>query len=172
MSLAEQSASAQPGSSPELVIVFARSPRLGQVKSRLAATLGAPAALQAYRELLEHALAAAAPQARHVHHHVAQVVQVDIALQHRGLLGVGLKAVHLQVAPGELAVDGDDYAYLFRARRLAVGDAVQVFDGAFARSHASTSTATLSGGARPCAIVSTCESSTPRPNSTSSGARW
>ncbi|MBP8310943.1 MAG: TIGR04282 family arsenosugar biosynthesis glycosyltransferase [Burkholderiaceae bacterium] len=60
MSLAEQSASAQPGSSPELVIVFARSPRLGQVKSRLAATLGAPAALQAYRELLEHALAAAA----------------------------------------------------------------------------------------------------------------
>ena len=44
----------------ELVIVFARSPRLGQVKSRLAATLGAAAALQAYRELLEHALAAAA----------------------------------------------------------------------------------------------------------------
>ena len=44
----------------ELVIVFARSPRLGQVKSRLAATLGAAAALQAYRELLDHALAAAA----------------------------------------------------------------------------------------------------------------
>lgn len=35
-----------------------------------------------------------------------------------------------RLAPGELAVDGDDYTYLFRARRLAVGDAVQVFDGA------------------------------------------
>lgn len=33
------------------------------------------------------------------------------------------------VAPGALVVDGDDYTYLFRARRLAVGDAVVVFDG-------------------------------------------
>ena len=56
--------SAEPGGAidgrRELVILFARSPRLGQVKSRLAATLGAAAALQAYRELLEHALAAVA----------------------------------------------------------------------------------------------------------------
>lgn len=61
MSPAAQSGSHRAiGCSPELVIVFARSPRLGEVKSRLAATLGAPAALQAYRELLDHALAAAA----------------------------------------------------------------------------------------------------------------
>ncbi len=40
------------------VIVFARVPRLGQVKTRLAATLGEPAALAAYRELLSSTLAA------------------------------------------------------------------------------------------------------------------
>lgn len=34
------------------------------------------------------------------------------------------------VAPGPLAVEGDDYVYLFRARRLAVGDPVVIFDGA------------------------------------------
>ena len=61
MSPSSQVASGAPADcSPELLIVFARSPRLGQVKSRLAATLGAPAALQAYRELLEHARAGAA----------------------------------------------------------------------------------------------------------------
>lgn len=35
-----------------------------------------------------------------------------------------------RLSEGDVVVDGDDYAYLFRARRLAVGDAVQVFDGA------------------------------------------
>jgi 16S rRNA (uracil1498-N3)-methyltransferase len=35
-----------------------------------------------------------------------------------------------RLAAGELVVDGDDHAYLFRVRRLAVGDAVVVFDGA------------------------------------------
>ena len=35
-----------------------------------------------------------------------------------------------RLAPGPLVVHGDEYAYLFRARRLAVGDAVEVFDGA------------------------------------------
>jgi rSAM/selenodomain-associated transferase 1 len=39
------------------VIVFARVPRLGEVKSRLAATLGAEAALEAHRELLAATLA-------------------------------------------------------------------------------------------------------------------
>lgn len=34
-----------------------------------------------------------------------------------------------RLAPGALVIDGDDHAYLFRARRLAVGDAVVVFDG-------------------------------------------
>ncbi len=33
------------------------------------------------------------------------------------------------LAPGPRAVEGDDYTYLFRARRLAVGDAVVIFDG-------------------------------------------
>jgi len=41
----------------------------------------------------------------------------------------------LLVAPprlvaGRLTIDGDDHAYLFRVRRLAVGDAIVVFDGA------------------------------------------
>jgi 16S rRNA (uracil1498-N3)-methyltransferase len=35
-----------------------------------------------------------------------------------------------RLAAGSLVVDGDDHAYLFRARRLAVGDEVVVFDGA------------------------------------------
>ena len=35
-----------------------------------------------------------------------------------------------RLVPGPLVVDGDDYGYLFRARRLAVGDPVRVFDGA------------------------------------------
>lgn len=33
------------------------------------------------------------------------------------------------LVPGALVVEGDDYTYLFRARRLAVGDPVVVFDG-------------------------------------------
>jgi len=35
-----------------------------------------------------------------------------------------------RLVAGRLTVDGDDHAYLFRVRRLAVGDAVVVFDGA------------------------------------------
>ncbi len=35
-----------------------------------------------------------------------------------------------RLAAGDLVVEGDDHAYLFRVRRLAVGDAVVVFDGA------------------------------------------
>lgn len=42
------------------LIVFARVPRLGEVKTRLAATMGAPAALEIYCELLLHTLATAA----------------------------------------------------------------------------------------------------------------
>lgn len=34
------------------------------------------------------------------------------------------------LAPGDRTVDGEDYVYLFRARRLAVGDPVVLFDGA------------------------------------------
>ena len=34
-----------------------------------------------------------------------------------------------RLAAGQLEVSGDDHAYLFRARRLAVGDRVDVFDG-------------------------------------------
>lgn len=41
------------------LLVFARVPVLGQVKSRLAAEIGAPAALAAYRELLDVTRAAA-----------------------------------------------------------------------------------------------------------------
>ena len=41
------------------VIVFARVPELGQVKTRLAADLGADAALAIYRSLAEHTLAVA-----------------------------------------------------------------------------------------------------------------
>ncbi|HPU51788.1 MAG TPA: TIGR04282 family arsenosugar biosynthesis glycosyltransferase [Burkholderiaceae bacterium] len=48
------------GDGADLIILFARSPLPGQVKSRLAATIGAAAALCAYEELLEHAAAAVA----------------------------------------------------------------------------------------------------------------
>lgn len=34
-----------------------------------------------------------------------------------------------RLVAGRLTIDGDDHAYLFRVRRLAVGDAVVVFDG-------------------------------------------
>lgn len=47
-----------PASGPRgSVIVFARVPRLGQVKSRLAATLGDAVALEAHRQLLDATLA-------------------------------------------------------------------------------------------------------------------
>jgi rSAM/selenodomain-associated transferase 1 len=42
------------------LVVFARVPVLGEVKTRLAASIGAPAALAAYRELVEHTLATTA----------------------------------------------------------------------------------------------------------------
>ena len=44
-------------SSPGRIIVFAKVPRAGEVKTRLAAVLGAEGALAAYRQLLEHTLA-------------------------------------------------------------------------------------------------------------------
>ena len=47
------------GTQDEHLIVFARIPRLGEVKTRLAAGLGVDGALAAYRELLDHALAQA-----------------------------------------------------------------------------------------------------------------
>lgn len=43
------------------LVVFARVPTLGQVKTRLAASIGPEAALAAYRELAEHTLATVAP---------------------------------------------------------------------------------------------------------------
>jgi rSAM/selenodomain-associated transferase 1 len=41
------------------VLVFVRAPELGQVKTRLAASIGPEAALRVYRRLAEHAVAAA-----------------------------------------------------------------------------------------------------------------
>ena len=35
-----------------------------------------------------------------------------------------------RLVAGRVTIDGDDHAYLFRVRRLAVGDAVVLFDGA------------------------------------------
>lgn len=46
---------------PAHLIVFARLPQLGQVKTRLAADIGAPAALAVYRQLLAHTRAVVAP---------------------------------------------------------------------------------------------------------------
>lgn len=45
------------------LLVFVRAPRRGEVKTRLAAGIGDDAALEAYRRLAEHTLAAAAPLA-------------------------------------------------------------------------------------------------------------
>lgn len=53
-------AATAPGREPAgRLIVFAREPRLGEVKTRLAATLGAAKALEAYGQLLEATLSAA-----------------------------------------------------------------------------------------------------------------
>jgi uncharacterized protein len=46
---------------PEHLLIFARYPELGKVKTRLAAGLGEAAALAAYRQLLAHTAAAVAP---------------------------------------------------------------------------------------------------------------
>jgi rSAM/selenodomain-associated transferase 1 len=52
--------SGEPGGDPnrpvDAVLIFVRAPELGRVKTRLAAEIGAPAALRAYRRLAEHAL--------------------------------------------------------------------------------------------------------------------
>jgi len=43
----------------DAVLIFVRAPELGRVKTRLAAEIGAPAALRVYRRLAEHAVAEA-----------------------------------------------------------------------------------------------------------------
>jgi uncharacterized protein len=43
----------------DAVLIFARAPELGRVKTRLAAEIGGPAALRVYRRLAEHAAAEA-----------------------------------------------------------------------------------------------------------------
>ena len=63
-----------------------------------------------------------------------------------------LQVAAASLAPGPLVVTGDDYAYLFRARRLAVGDPVWLFDGAGRQAPAQVTsvgptTATLTVGA-------------------------
>ncbi|WP_139922564.1 TIGR04282 family arsenosugar biosynthesis glycosyltransferase [Hymenobacter sp. DG01] len=58
----------QPQARPEPdrhLLIFARRPELGRVKTRLAADLGDEAALAVYRQLLAHTRAAAAPLAAH-----------------------------------------------------------------------------------------------------------
>lgn len=47
------------------LIIFARHPELGKVKTRLAAEVGAAAALRVYQELLAHTRAVVAPLAAH-----------------------------------------------------------------------------------------------------------
>lgn len=49
-----------PTTAPRALVVFARVPTLGQVKTRLAASIGNEAALAAYRELGTHTLASTA----------------------------------------------------------------------------------------------------------------
>jgi uncharacterized protein len=50
----------QPNITSGQLVVFARVPALGQVKTRLASVIGAPTALNVYRELLQHTLTTAA----------------------------------------------------------------------------------------------------------------
>jgi rSAM/selenodomain-associated transferase 1 len=80
------------------VLVFVRAPRPGRVKTRLAATIGAGAALRVYRRLAEHTLR----EARGVES-AAVRVHVDPAgaeEEVRGWLGGG--AAYLPQAEGEL----------------------------------------------------------------------
>ena len=50
----------EPTTASGRLIIFARVPALGQVKTRLAASIGAPAALSVYREMLQHTVTTAA----------------------------------------------------------------------------------------------------------------
>lgn len=61
------------------VVVFGRPPQPGRVKTRLAAKLGAPAAAEAYRAVLDHALAEA----------VASGYPVALALAEPAAAGLG-----------------------------------------------------------------------------------
>ncbi|HVK72139.1 MAG TPA: 16S rRNA (uracil(1498)-N(3))-methyltransferase [Kofleriaceae bacterium] len=45
-------------------------------------------------------------------------------------MAASLLVAPARLAAGRLEVTGDDHAYLFRVRRLAVGDPVRIFDGA------------------------------------------
>lgn len=85
-----------------MVLVFVRAPRAGTVKTRLAAAIGAEAALTVYRRLAEHtvreaaALSAEGVEVR-VHHTPA-----DAGGEVRGWLGAG--PVYLPQAEGDLGV--------------------------------------------------------------------
>ena len=98
------------GGEPATLLVFVRAPRRGSVKTRLAAEVGADAALAVYRRLAEHTVAAAATLAREgvslrIHHTPA-----DAAAEVRAWLGEG--PLYLPQAAGGL---GERMAAAFRA---------------------------------------------------------
>ena len=110
------------------LLLFAKAPRLGQVKTRLAKDLGDDAALQAYQRLLTEV----ANKLRHVHHGTICYTPADAGEELRpffperwttrpqvgGDLGERLgNAIRISIALGakRIAVIGADCPYLERA---------------------------------------------------------
>jgi rSAM/selenodomain-associated transferase 1 len=117
------------------VLVFVRAPVRGTVKTRLAASLGADAALRIYRRLAEHTLREAAALADdgvrvRVHHTPA-----DAGDAVRGWLGAG--PVYLPQAEGDLGARMQDaFARAFAAgaeRVVIVGSDLPALSAALLR---------------------------------------
>ena len=66
------------------------------------------------------------------------------------------------LAAGELVVSGDDHHYLFRVRRLRVGDAVMLFDGQGHEARASVTTISATAATLAVGEVSAADPATAR----------
>ena len=95
-------ASTTPGpalSPPDAILLFVRAPEAGRVKTRLAAEIGAEAALRIYRRLAEHAVA----EARALGPDVALRIHYTPATGGAALRGwLGADAAYLPQADGDL----------------------------------------------------------------------
>lgn len=102
----------------DVIIVFARAPRLGTVKTRLARDLGAQGALDIYRSLAEHTLRVARAAGPPVHLYYAPADGHD---EVRRWLGAGL--VYHPQAEGDLGArmaQAFDERFAGGARRVAI----------------------------------------------------
>lgn len=115
------SARSKPSTSRRAILVFVRAPKLGRVKTRLAASMGDRAALRVYRRLAEHTLAevrALAADGVQVRVHYAPG---DAGHEVRAWLGDG--PLYLPQADGDLGArmkDAFDRAFSDGAERVVI----------------------------------------------------